>query len=352
MPATLTPPPSETKPQSRAASSSVSPQVSLSSSPSTGENKPPTSLQQEREELLSAFDRSRLRWNNIDWVTTLWIVAMHLGCLAAPFFFSWTALAVFLVLHWMTCSLGVCLGYHRYLAHRSMKLSKPVEFTTLALGTISGEGTPLMWSAVHRLHHQQSDQKGDPHSPKDGPWWSHLLWLFVRRSNKANEILFRRYCPELMNRPLIRFFERTQIWWLLGTAAVLAGAGYLLGGWFGAISFLVWGVCVRMVVAYHSTWLVNSATHIWGYRNYETRDQSKNLWWVAIFAYGEGWHNNHHAHPSVAPAGHRWWEFDITWWTIKALRFCGLAWDVNDRIPQPHAPAADESPLPLPAESD
>ncbi len=288
----------------------------------------------EQEELLKAFSKDRLKWSNIDWVVAVWMVSMHVGCLAAPFFFSWSAVAVLVVLHWATCSLGICLGYHRYLAHRSMKLAKPVEFAAMALGTISGEGTPLMWSATHRLHHHKSDQPGDPHSPLEGPFWGHLLWLFVYRSKRENEILYRRYVPELLDRPVMRFFERTQGLWMLGTGLLIAGAGYLTAGWFGAVSFLLWGLCVRMVLAYHSTWFVNSATHLWGYRNYKTRDESRNLWWVAILAYGEGWHNNHHAHPAVAPAGHRWYEFDITWWSIKLLRLCGLAYDVNDKLPQ------------------
>jgi stearoyl-CoA desaturase (delta-9 desaturase) len=100
------------------------------------------------------------------------------------------------------------------------------------------------------------------------------------------------------------------------------------------VSLLIWGMSVRMVAAYHSTWLINSATHLWGYRNYDTRDESRNLWWVAILAYGEGWHNNHHAHPAIAPAGHRWWELDMTWWAIRVLQAVGLAWDVRDQIPK------------------
>ncbi len=114
----------------------------------------------------------------------------------------------------------------------------------------------------------------------------------------------------------------------------LLAIGAVLNGWTGALSMLLWGMCVRMTFAYHSTWLVNSATHMWGYRNYETRDRSRNLWWVALLAYGEGWHNNHHAHPTLAPAGHRWWEVDITWWSIKLLRFLGQATDVQDQVPQ------------------
>lgn len=299
----------------------------------------------DQEELRKAFSQDQLRWNNVDWIIAGWMFLMHAGCLAAPFFFSWASLGVAVGLHWFTASIGICLGYHRYLAHRSMKLAKPAEFTAMLAGTLSGEGTPLTWAATHRLHHQRSDLQGDPHSPLEGTFWSHMMWLFIYRSPKQQEILYRRYVPELAERPMMRFFERTQALWLtlLGTSLVVIG-WFAIGDWWGAASMLLWGMCVRMVVAYHSTWFVNSATHLWGYRNYKTRDQSRNLWWVAVLAYGEGWHNNHHAHPAVAPAGHRWWEFDITWWSIKALRFLGLATDVNDRIPEKGAAANDVEP--------
>jgi fatty-acid desaturase len=306
--------------------------------PPAGTDKPvPTRrqlAQMDNEALLAAFNRDQLSWGNVDWVVTGFLIAIHLGALAAPFFFSWTGLIVCVVLHWLTCSIGICLGYHRYLAHKSMKLKAPAEFCVLAAGTISGEGSPLTWAATHRLHHQKSDQAGDPHSPfQGGAWWSHFLWLFPKRTTEAGEILFRRYVPELVDRPMMRFFEKTFALWLWGSGLALLTIGWLTGGWQFGVSLLVWGMCVRMVAAYHSTWFVNSATHLWGYRNYDTRDESRNLWWVAILAYGEGWHNNHHAHPSVAPAGHKWWEFDITWWSIKALRAVGLAYDVKDRIP-------------------
>lgn len=287
----------------------------------------------EQDLLRGWFSREHLRWNNTDWVVTGFLIFVHVGALAAPFFFSWGGLATAVVLHWLTCSLGVCFGYHRYLSHRTLKMSGPAEFFVLLCGALSGEGSPLTWAAVHRLHHQKSDLDGDPHSPNQGEWWSHIMWLFPRWAEGKKALLFRRYIPELVDRPMLQFFEKTYGWILLASGLILVGAGYATGGAYGAASLLLWGVCLRMTLAYHSTWFVNSATHLWGYRNYETRDRSRNLWWVAVFAYGEGWHNNHHAHPSVAPAGHRWWELDPTWWAIKTFRFLGLVHDVNDRIP-------------------
>ncbi len=276
-----------------------------------------------------------LKWRNLDWPVLIWMGAMHLGVLAAPFFFSWQAALACAILHWATCSIGICLGYHRYLSHRSFKLARPVEFGVLAIGQISGEGTPLTWAAVHRLHHQRSDLKGDPHSPLEGKWWSHILWLFVKAPREQRQKLFQRYVPELVDRPMLQFFERTQVYWLFLMAGALMGLGYLIGGPFGAVSFFFWAVCVRMVIAYHSTWFVNSATHLWGYRNYDTRDASRNLWWVAMLAYGEGWHNNHHAHPNAANAGHRKWELDPTFWVIRLLQKCGLATNVKEHWPEP-----------------
>lgn len=254
--------------------------------------------QADTDTLVAAFHKDQLQWRNVDWVVTLFLIAVHVGALFAfmPMFFSWTGLAVCVGLHWLTCSIGICLGYHRYLAHKSFKLKAPMEFVAMACGCISGEGSPLTWAATHRLHHHKSDQEGDPHSPvKDNAWWSHFLWLFPKRTTESTRIMFRRYVPELVDRPVLQFFQKTFALWLWGSGLVLLGIGCALGGWQMGLSMVIWGMCVRMVAAYHSTWFVNSATHLWGYRNYDTRDHSRNLWWVAILAYGEGWHNNHHA---------------------------------------------------------
>lgn len=291
---------------------------------------------QDTEKLRGAFSKSQLRRDNIDWVVTLFLIFIHIGCVAAfvPSIFSWSGLGICLVMHWFTCSIGICLGYHRYLAHKSFKLRAPAEFVVMMAGSLSGEGSPMTWAATHRLHHHKSDQDGDPHSPLIGGWWSHILWLFVHRKPEDKDLLLNKYIPELVDRPIMQFFEKTFPLWIWAQGLALAGLGFAVGGWTLAASYVVWGMCVRMTAAYHSTWFVNSATHLWGYRNYDTRDESRNLWWVAVLAYGEGWHNNHHAHPSVAPAGHKWWEVDMTWWVIRGLEMTGLAYDVKARIPK------------------
>jgi len=287
------------------------------------------------EDIYASFSPERLTWKNVDWVVLSWMVVMHAGCLAALFFFSWSALGVCLVLHWMTGSIGICLGYHRFLSHKSMTLAAPARFFTLLCGSLSGEGSPMCWAATHRLHHQRSDQTGDPHSPNDGGLWAHMWWLIVSRDPFHRAALYRRFIPDLTHDRMLQFFEKTYFWWQGVTGIVL----FAIGGW----SMLLWGLCVRMVFMYHSTWFVNSATHIWGYRNYETRDLSRNLWWVAVLSYGEGWHNNHHAHPHSARAGHRWWEFDPTFWAIRTLQVLGLASQVNDRNPAVElTPVAEE----------
>jgi sn-2 palmitoyl-lipid 9-desaturase len=276
-------------------------------------------------DIYASFAPSRLTWSNVDWVVLGWMVIMHAGCLAAPFFFNWSALGVCVALHWLTGSIGICLGYHRFLSHKSLKLVAPARFVTLLAGSLSGEGSPLTWAATHRLHHMRSDQEGDPHSPLDGSLWSHMWWLLVYRTPAQRDALFQKFAPDLVNDRMLQFFEKTYFLWQVVSGVVL----YAIGG----MPFLLWGLCVRMVAMYHSTWFVNSATHIWGYRNYETRDMSRNLWWVAVLSYGEGWHNNHHAHPHTARAGHRWYEFDPTFWAIRFLQVTRLAYEVDDRNP-------------------
>lgn len=286
------------------------------------------------EDIYASFSPDRFVPKNIDWVVLGWMVIMHAGCLAAPFFFTWPAFGAFLLLHWLTGSIGITMSYHRFLSHRSMKLRSPARFFGLLCGVLAGEGSPLTWAATHRLHHARSDLKGDPHSPLHGPWWSHMWWMLVYRTPAERDALFRRYAPDLMRDPMIMFFEKTFFLWQVVAGVTL----YSIGG----LPMLLWGLCARMVAMYHSTWFVNSATHIWGYRNYETRDESRNLWWVALLSYGEGWHNNHHAHPQTARAGHRWWELDPTFWAIRTLQCLGLAYNVDDRIPARNA-AADDS---------
>jgi len=266
----------------------------------------------------------------VAWPTLFWLIGLHVGLIAAPFTFTWQALVLVLFLSWLTGGVGICLGYHRLLTHGSFSTYRPVRWLIAWIGGLAGEGTAIDWVANHRKHHAHSDQAGDPHSPYDGPWWSHVFWLAVTLRGADQEAHIRRWAPDLQRDPVMRFLGRTFLLWHFALAGALYGLGYLWGGTPLAVSFLVWGVFVRLVFVLHSTWFVNSASHMWGYRNYETTDNSRNLWWVALLTHGEGWHNNHHAYPRMALHGHRWWELDLTFRTIRLLERLGLAWDVVD----------------------
>lgn len=260
----------------------------------------------------TVFDHERLNWT-----TTVVMVLFHLGALAAPFFFTWSALFVSVILYWMTVCLGISMGYHRLHTHRSYKVPKFLEYFFAVCGAMTLEGGPIFWVATHRIHHQHSDKDGDPHTPHDGAWWAHVGWIVFGEAKHNNTKLMSKYAPDLAK-------DRFYVWlnnyhWV--PVVVMAAILFAVGGW----PFFLWGTCVRIVVGLHATWLVNSATHMWGKRRFSTRDDSKNSWWVALLTFGEGWHNNHHAHPTSARHGLAWYEFDWSWMQIKLLRILGIA---------------------------
>lgn len=270
--------------------------------------------------------------HGVNWGVALWLAGIHVAAIFAFFYFSWAGVITFFVLHFVTACLGVTLGYHRLLTHGSFKVPRVLEFFFSCCGIISGEGSPIFWVATHRKHHALSDQEGDPHSPLEGFWWAHFIWLQPAKSNEEVQQLLSRWAPDMWKDPMHRFLHYTYPIILIASGAALYALGeYVIGG--VGLSVFLWGFCLRQVAVYHGTWFVNSATHVWGYRNYKTRDQSRNNWWVAFLSYGEGWHNNHHAYQRLARHGHRAWEIDITYamiWTMKKL---GLAKDVQDKVP-------------------
>lgn len=281
-----------------------------------------------RQSVEPRTEYGRLDWANLDWPVVIWIGGVHLAALAAPFFFTWSGFAICMVLYYITGSLGVCLGYHRLLTHGSFATSRAVKLFFAFLGGVSGEGSALHWVSNHRKHHAFSDQEGDPHTPHDGGLWAHILWMFTRRDPQELAAHVSRWAPDLDRDPGMHFIHRTFLLWHTLIGLALLGSGWLLYGPYTGVSWLLWGLAVRMVIVFHVTWLVNSATHMWGYRNYETTDDSTNLWWVGLLAFGEGWHNNHHAFQRMAKHGHRWWEVDVTYWAIVAMERLGLAWNV------------------------
>lgn len=255
---------------------------------------------------------------SLSWTSVAFFGSIHALALLAPWFFSWSALGIMLFLHWLFGSIGICLGYHRLLTHRSFQVPKFLEYGIALIGALALQGGPIFWVAGHRMHHLHTeDNEKDPYSARRGFWWSHMLWLFYPKSEFFNYDNYKRFAPDLERDPFYRWLNRYFLLLQLPLGLLL----YLWGGW----SFVVWGMFVRSVLLWHSTWLINSATHLRGYRSFNSDDNSRNLWWAALLTYGEGWHNNHHAHPNVAKAGWKWWELDTTWWVIQTLRSLRLA---------------------------
>ena len=269
----------------------------------------------------------------INWLVVVVFGLFHIGAVASLFMFSWQALVVAVVLYWVAGSLGIGMGYHRLLTHRGYKTPKLVEYFLSLCGTLAVEGGPANWVVTHRIHHRFSDQDGDPHSPRDGGWWAHMGWILVGRAQEHPPAVLRRYAPDLMRDPIQCWLNRLYIWPIIFLAVGL----YALGGW----PFVTWGLCLRVVLGLHATWLVNSATHMWGTRRFATRDDSRNNWWVACLTFGEGWHNNHHAHPTSARHGLAWYEIDMNWWGIRTLKWLGLAKGIRQvRLKDPIPSAA------------
>lgn len=257
----------------------------------------------------------------IKWDSVLAFSLMHGGAVLACFAFSWKAFWIFLALQWLTGGLGICLGYHRLLTHRSVEIWKPLEYALAFLGCLAWQNGPIRWVAIHRLHHARSDRPNDPHSPSKGFWWAHIGWMCVENDERDRYDRYKAHAPDLARDPIHRFLDATHGVYQPALAVLL----YLWGGW----PFVLWGFCLRTVFVWHATWAVNSAAHTWGYRAWATDDRSTNNGWVALLTYGEGWHNNHHAFLRSAAHGLRWWELDATYLTIRALRRMGLAWNVQ-----------------------
>ncbi|MEA2987323.1 MAG: sn stearoyl-lipid 9-desaturase, partial [Alphaproteobacteria bacterium] len=287
----------------------------------------------------------------IAWPAAIWIVGYHLLALLAfmPWFFSWTGAILAIVGLYVFGSLGISLCYHRLLTHRGFCCPKWLEHTLAILGFCCLQDSPARWVAIHRRHHQHADEQPDPHSPLVNFFWGHVGWILVENQELNRLGIFERYARDILRD---RFYKRLEqnlwrVWIIVLSWAVFFGGGFLaalgLGGTlmdamqFGA-SLLVWGVFVRTVLVWHQTWAVNSVTHMWGYRNYATDESSRNNIFVGYFSNGEGWHNNHHADPRSAKYGHRWFELDTTYLTIRLLVLLGLARNVV--LPNPRLTAA------------
>jgi stearoyl-CoA desaturase (delta-9 desaturase) len=243
---------------------------------------------------------------------------------------------LFVVLYVAT-ALGVTVGFHRHFTHRSFKTTRPVRVVLAVLGSAAVEGPVISWVADHRKHHAFSDRDGDPHSPHvgHGGGWrgtlrglahAHVGWLFVHDQRGKRS----RYAPDLLDDPAIRFVDRTFLVWVLAGLALPFGLGWVLGGTLtAALTGLLWGGAVRLLVLHHVTFSINSLCHYFGRRRFATDDESRNLAWLSVLSMGEAWHNNHHAFPTSAAHGMRAWEIDPSALVIRGLEVSGLAWDVR-----------------------
>jgi stearoyl-CoA desaturase (delta-9 desaturase) len=260
----------------------------------------------------------------------LWEKALH-----------WSDLLIF-GLFYLLCGLGVTVGFHRLFTHRSFATTRWLRFTFAVLGSAAIEGPVISWVADHRKHHAFSDLPGDPHSPHvdhgdglrgalRGLAHAHLGWLFLHTQRGAK----RRYAPDLLADPVVRFVDRTFVLWTVAGLGAAFGLGVAIGGSITAgLTGLLWGGAVRILVLHHMTYSINSLCHFFGRRRFETGDESRNLMWLALPTFGESWHNNHHAFPTSASHGLRRWELDISSLVIRGLEAVGLVWDVVRVSPQ------------------
>ncbi|KAK9833143.1 hypothetical protein WJX74_008459 [Apatococcus lobatus] len=293
--------------------------------------KPSKEAQQEEEDakkvLLSdvhSTQKTRLftkrSWEPTDKAYVGFMLFVHGLCLLAPFTFSWANLGLFAVSYFITGCLGITLSFHRQISHRSFQTPKWLEYALAYCGVLAVQGDPIEWASSHRYHHLHTDTPLDPHSPYEGFWWSHMGWLL---DNKAtlDRVGTRGNTSDLEAQPFYTWIKKTYTWHVVAQLAAL----FLLGGLPG----LVWGGALRIAWVYHITWFVNSASHVWGRQTYNTGDLSRNNWWVAVLAFGEGWHNNHHAFEFSARHGLKWWQLDPTWMVISFFKSLGLAQNVK-----------------------
>jgi stearoyl-CoA desaturase (delta-9 desaturase) len=254
-------------------------------------------------------------------------------------FFSWGGVALALLAMFVFNTFGINIFYHRYLTHKGFRCHKWTEYAMAVLAVCCFQDTPARWVAVHRRHHEHSDEDFDPHTPIRSFLWAHVGWILVNSPELSRYEIFSRYAKDVLRDPFYRKLEKQRYylgiiyasWLLFFAVGALIGwlsHGTLIASLIAGTSVLLWGVFVRTVIGWHITWAVNSVTHVWGYRNYATDENSRNNVVVGILSNGEGWHNNHHADPRSARHGHRWWEIDLTYVTIRAMALFGLAWQI------------------------
>ena len=281
--------------------------------------------------------------HDINWVNVLGISFFHIVALLAvfPAFFSWTGLALAFFGNYVFGTLGINVFYHRFLTHKGFRCPKWLERTMAVLAVCCFQESPAQWVSVHRRHHEYSDEDPDPHSPIRGFFWAHIGWILVKPPEESRRELYSRYAKDVLRDPFYRKLEKPSIYlgiiglqclvfFAAGVIIELSLGGSLSAALFFGSSLLIWGVFVRTVFVWHATWSVNSVTHIWGYQNYDTGENSRNNILIGYLTNGEGWHNNHHADPRSSRHGHRPFEFDLTYLTIRFFGLLGLASHIRE----------------------
>jgi len=270
--------------------------------------------------------RTRINWKNV-----IIIASFHLLAIPAFFTFSWQNVAALIIGNWIVGSLGVGLGWHRLLTHRGFKAPKWLEYTLSTLATMSIQDSPDKWIATHRMHHKFTETDQDPHSTLKGFWWAQIGWIVWGTAQDHDRKTLQKYVPDLIKDNGHALISRFYYVPIIVSAFIL----FAIGGW----TMVIWGVFARVVVGWHTTWFVNSLSHIYGSRPHATGDDSTNNWFVALLTFGEGWHNNHHAFPTSARHGLEWYQFDMNWIAIRILE--KLGWAENIRVAEINRPAAE-----------
>ena len=268
----------------------------------------------------------------VDWPRILPFVALHGGCLGV-LWVGWSPVAVWTAVGlYVVRMFAITAFYHRYFSHRSFKTSRAAQFVFAVVGNSAVQRGPLWWAAHHRKHHRHSDEAPDVHSPHvHGFWWSHMGWI-TSKENFATDL---RQVPDFAKFPELRFLDRFNVVVPILLALGLYLVGEALGPAWGTSGgqMLVWGFFISTTVLFHATCSINSVAHVVGSRRYDTSDDSRNNWWLALLTFGEGWHNNHHQYPAAVRQGHRWWEVDLSSYGLALLARLGIIWD-RKTLPQ------------------
>ena len=275
----------------------------------------------------AAADEAIRFWGNLPFLI------LHLGCLLVFWTGVTPAALVIFVVTLLPRMFGLTAGYHRYFSHRSFKTSRTFQFVLALLGASSIQKDPLWWAAHHRHHHRYTDTDFDAHSPtKHGFFWSHMGWVLCK---KNADLKPDALVPDFMEYPELVYLNRNQKVVPLFYLGLITALGFYLQYAHpelhtSALATIVWGFFISTIFLHHVTFFVNSASHVWGSRRFQTHDTSKNNWWVALLTMGEGWHNNHHRFPSSERQGFYWWELDMTHLILNLLSFTGIVYDLRE----------------------